>query len=113
KIGFTLSDGLLALEDDSFAVHILPRPRELELRARIALFDPRGETTKLLKGRGVIYTAISAEADLSRFGVLVVGKGALTADGPAPDIKRVRDGLKVVMFEQTADALEKRLGFRV
>jgi hypothetical protein len=113
KIGFTLSGGLLALEDDSFAVHILPRPRELELRARIALFDPRGETAALLKERGVRYTAISAEGDLSPFGMLVVGKGALTADGPAPDIKRVRDGLKVVMFEQKANALEKRLGFRV
>src|SRR5213078_2605587 len=43
----------------------------------------------------------------------IVGKGALTLDGAAPDISRVRDGLKVVVFEQTADVLERRLGFRV
>src|SRR5213078_692976 len=43
----------------------------------------------------------------------IVGKGALTLDGAAPDISRVRDGLKVVLFEQTSDVLEKRLGFRV
>ena len=54
-----------------------------------------------------------ATDDLSRFGVLLIGKKALTLDGPAPDLKRVRDGLKVVVFEQTAEVLEKRLGFRV
>jgi hypothetical protein len=37
----------------------------------------------------------------------------LTTNGATPDISRVRDGLKVIIFEQTADALEKRLGFRV
>jgi beta-galactosidase len=40
-------------------------------------------------------------------------KGALTVEGTAPDLKRVRDGLKVVVFEQTGDVLEKRLGFRI
>ena len=51
--------------------------------------------------------------DLSGFDVLLIGKGALTVDGPAPALTRVRDGLKVVVFEQTAEVLEKRLGFRV
>ncbi len=37
----------------------------------------------------------------------------MTADGPAPDLRRVPDGLKVLVFEQTSEALEKRLGFRV
>jgi hypothetical protein len=46
-------------------------------------------------------------------GILVIPKGALTVDGAAPDLTRVRDGLKVVVFEQAADVLEKRLGFRV
>ena len=34
-------------------------------------------------------------------------------DGPGPDVSRVRDGLKVIVFEQTAEVLEKRFGFRV
>ncbi|MHC4633104.1 MAG: hypothetical protein ACYS9C_17815 [Planctomycetota bacterium] len=34
-------------------------------------------------------------------------------EGRAPDIARVRDGLKVLIFEQTSDVLQKRLGFRV
>jgi hypothetical protein len=50
---------------------------------------------------------------LAEYDMLIVGKNALTHDSPAPDIGRVRDGLKVVMFEQTSAALEKRLGFRV
>ena len=56
---------------------------------------------------------VEAGADLSGYDILVVGKGALTVDGPGPNLSRVRDGLKVVVFEQTAEALEKRLGFRI
>ena len=67
----------------------------------------------MLAGLGVSCQPVDADADLSGFDVLLIGKGALTVDGPAPDLKRVRDGLKVVVFEQTADVLEKRLGFRV
>jgi len=33
--------------------------------------------------------------------VNIVGKAALTVNGPAPDIGSVRDGLKVIAFEQT------------
>ena len=52
-------------------------------------------------------------ADLSTYDIIIVGKSALTLDGAAPDIGRVRDGLKVIIFEQTAEVLEKRFGFRV
>ena len=62
---------------------------------------------------GVWFEAVDAGADLSRFDVFIVGKGALTLDGPAPDVRRVREGLKVLVFEQTGEVLEKRLGFRV
>ena len=45
--------------------------------------------------------------------MLIIGKEALTVDGPAPDIGRVKDGLRVIMFEQASQVLEQRLGFRV
>ncbi|MGA2032999.1 MAG: hypothetical protein ABSG68_12125, partial [Thermoguttaceae bacterium] len=80
---------------------------------KTALFDPKGETARLLTQLGVRFDAVAADADLGGYGLLVVGKAALSVDGAAPDISRVRDGLKVVMFEQTADVLEKRFGFRV
>jgi hypothetical protein len=100
------------IQTDTFAYQVIP-PSPPPRRPKIALFDPPGQTAKLLAGLGVGYAPVNATNDLNRFDVLLIGKGALTVDGPAPDLKRVRDGLKVVVFEQTADALEKRLGFRV
>jgi len=67
----------------------------------------------LLSGLGVQCQPVEANADLKAYDILVVGKGALTVDGPGPDVSRVREGLKVVLFEQTSDVLEKRFGFRI
>lgn len=100
-------------QDDVFAIHVLPRPAKPRVVGRVALFDPKGETRRLLGELGVEADPVDATADLSGRDLLVIGKGALTADGPAPRLDRVRDGLKVVVFEQTAEALERRLGLRV
>jgi len=100
-------------QEDSFAVHVLPPAPPLKPGARIALFDPKGETGQWLGRMQVRYQVAAATADLSPYEVLIVGKAALSVDGPGPDIGRVRDGLKVLVFEQAADVLEKRLGFRV
>ena len=56
---------------------------------------------------------MDASADLSGIDVLIVGKQALTLDGLGPDVSRVHDGLKVIVFEQSAKVLEQRFGFRV
>jgi len=98
---------------DSFSIDVLLPPATPKVGAKIALFDPKGETRVLLNGLGIQSQPVEANADLSAYDVLVVGKSALTAAGPAPDIRRVRDGLRVIVFEQTADVLEKRFGFRV
>jgi hypothetical protein len=100
-------------QNDSFAVHVPPRPADPPAGLKIALLDPRGETGNLLAGLGVRVERVEASVDLSPFDVLIVGKGALTTDGPGPDVTCVRDGLKVVVFEQTAPVLEQRFGFRV
>jgi hypothetical protein len=100
------------IQEDGFLVHVLPAAPSTGSNARIALFDPQGETGRLLDGIGVRWQPVTPTADLSAFDLLIIGKGALTVTGPGPDIRRVREGLKVVVFEQTAEALEKRLGFR-
>ena len=108
-------------QEDTFAINVLApaQPTEpivkpaVKTAVKTALFDPKGETAKLLAQMGVPYDAVAADADLGGYGMLIVGKAALSVDGPAPDISRVRQGLKVVLFEQTADVLEKRFGFRV
>jgi hypothetical protein len=100
-------------QTDSFSVNVMPRPQAPHLVAKVALFDPKGETGKLLNEMDIQYQPVEASADLSEYDILIVGKAALLVDGPAPDISRVREGLKVLMFEQTPDVLEKRFGFRV
>ena len=98
---------------DRFTIHVLPRPAALSLTAKIALFDPKGETAALLGKMGIQFQRVEAGADLAGYDILVVGKEAISPDGPGPNVGRVRDGLKVVVFEQSAETLEKRLGFRV
>jgi beta-galactosidase len=99
-------------QTDSFGIDVMAGPTTPNLAANVALFDPKGETKALLDRLGVHYQVVGADADLSPYGVLVVGKEALTLEGPAPDVSRVRQGLRVVLFEQTSQVLEKRFGFR-
>jgi beta-galactosidase/beta-glucuronidase len=98
---------------DSFAIDVMPPPEASAVRDKIALFDPKGETATLLQAMGVTFERVDAQADLAAFSTLIVGKGALTLQNAAPDLTRVREGLKTIVFEQTADVLEKRLGFRI
>jgi len=100
-------------QKDAFAIHVLPPAPTVKAGAKIALFDPKGETAKALAAMRVPCRAVKADADLAPYDVLIVGKAALTVDGPGPDVGRVREGLKVIVFEQTPDVLEKRFGFRV
>jgi hypothetical protein len=100
-------------QEDSFTIHVLPPPRPAQISGRIALFDPQGETARALGAMGVPYEPVEAGADLSGYDLLVVGRAALTPDGPAPEIGRVHDGLRVLLFEQTPEVLERRFGFRV
>ncbi|MHC4404103.1 MAG: glycoside hydrolase family 2 protein [Planctomycetota bacterium] len=101
------------VQEDTLVIDVLPPAEKPVVNENTALFDPKGETAKLLGELGVKFEKVDADADLSGFEVFVLGKKALTPFGPGPDISRVRDGLKVIVFEQTQDVLEKRFGFRV
>ncbi|MGE5609627.1 MAG: hypothetical protein ACM359_10265 [Bacillota bacterium] len=108
---FSFSNG--QTQKDSFAIDVLPLPIVPTVDAKIALFDPKGETGGWLNKLGVRCQSVDAVTDLAGYEMLIVGKSALTTTGPAPDITRVREGLKVLVFEQTSEVLEKRFGFRV
>jgi hypothetical protein len=128
EIGVNVKFSKGETQQDSFAIHVLEAGREALLHrlatkadqqagpanvsAKIALFDSKGETGALLTKFGICSQAVGAGTDLSAFDILIVGKAALTSSNAAPDISRVRDGLKVVVFEQTSEVLEKRFGFR-
>ncbi len=100
-------------QEDTFAVDVLPPAPAPKPVAKIALWDPKGETGKLLEGMGVKCQPVEASADLAGYDVLIVGKQALRPEGPGPNVANVRNGLKVLVFEQEAKVLEKRFGFRV
>jgi hypothetical protein len=109
SVGFGNAD----TQHDVFSFNVLPAPRDLSVKAKIALLDPRGETAKLLMELKVAFTSVDAKADLANYDLIIIGKDALTPDGPGPDVTRVRDGLKVIVFEQSAKTLEQRFGFRI
>jgi hypothetical protein len=100
-------------QTDSFSIDVMPLQQADRAEGKIALFDPTGQTRKLLDDMGIRCQPVDANTGLSEYDTLIVGKSALTVESPAPDIARVRDGLKVLLFEQTPDVLEKRFGFRV
>ena len=101
------------VQTDTFAFNVLAPVQPIKSQSKIALFDPLNLTAPLLKKVGISSQNVTATSDLSGFDTLIIGKSALSPDGPAPDISRVRDGLKVIVFEQSADVLEHRLGFHV
>ncbi len=113
SVTFGSGSGAGGVQRDSFTVNVLPPPAPSAATPRLALFDPKGETTAALARVGVHGTAVGAGADLAGYEVLVVGKAALGPDGAGPDLSRVRDGLRVVVFEQSSAALERRLGMRI
>lgn len=111
EASFQFSNG--KVQQDRLRLDVVARPEAHPAQADIALFDPAGQTTRLLDQRGVTYRTIRAEEDVSDYDLLIIGKSALTLDGPAPNISAVRRGLKVIVFEQGPEVLEQRLGFRV
>ena len=110
----TVKFGNGGTQTDAFSIDVMPRPPAVsQPGGKIALFDPKGDTAKLLESMGIAAERVDAAANLSGFETLIIGKGALTLHDPAPSVARVNDGLKVIVFEQTGDVLEKRFGFRV
>jgi co-chaperonin GroES (HSP10) len=109
----TVNFGNGETQRDCFAIDIHPRPADLQTVGKIAVFDPKGETGKLLDGMGVHWERVDTNVDVAKYEMLIIGKGALNLQNAAPNLQAVRNGLKVVIFEQTGEVLEKRFGFRI
>ena len=64
---------------------MLPRPPRRRPAAKIALFDPKGETAQAARRRWASQCQpVEADADLAGYDVLIVGKAALTRRRPGP-----------------------------
>jgi hypothetical protein len=68
---FKFSNG--ETQEDSFLLQVIPRSASPRPFSKIALFDPPGQTTKLLASMGVTCQPVGADADLSGFDVLLIG----------------------------------------
>jgi hypothetical protein len=99
-------------QEDKFAIQVMARPEKPKPALAVSLFDPAGKTRRVITGSGVACAEVKADAKVAAPGILIIGKEALTAEGPGPDISAVRDGLRVIVFEQNLAALQQRLGFR-
>jgi beta-galactosidase len=100
-------------QTDAMKVHVLSQSQSPSAKSKIALFDPKAETARWLQEKQLRFELVDATSELTGFDALIVGKGALTLTNASPNISRVTNGLKVLMFEQTGEVLEKRFGFRV
>ncbi|MCS7238305.1 MAG: carbohydrate binding domain-containing protein [Thermoguttaceae bacterium] len=99
---------------DELAFDVLARPPAVTFSRRLAVYDPVGETAAMLRTLGLSFTLVPADAtEWPEADVLVIGKKALSLENRLPSLERVRQGLDVVVFEQTTAVLERRLGFRV
>ncbi len=107
RIRFSTGD----VQEDIFAFNVVNPAPSISHVPRLGLFDPKGETETILKSFKVQFRSIDSNGALAHDEILIVGKGAL--EGNAPDISKVRDGLRVIIFEQSSKVLEKRFGFRV
>jgi hypothetical protein len=107
---FTFDEG--SKQTDTFAFHVLT-PSQPADRDRVALFDPKGDTAKLLRDAGLRYRSVDAGDSLADTDLLVIGREALAKAGALPELARLRNGLKVLVFEQDAATLRDRLGFRI
>lgn len=80
---------------------------------RVALYDPQGSTKALLDRCGIPSRPLAADGSPADDEVLVVGRQALTTDGPMPLLDGVADGRRILVLEQDAEVLARRFGFRI
>ncbi|MFW5856259.1 MAG: hypothetical protein ACOCX4_00140 [Planctomycetota bacterium] len=113
KLALTVTD---ADTDQTVATDTLgltiypPRPAERDALS-VTILDPRGDTTRMLKKRGVNVTPLR-DGETPADGVLVIGREALSGRRTLPyTAGQIADGLRVVVFEQHCRPLGA-LGFR-
>ncbi len=101
-------------QEDSLGIDVLAPAGKPRTRSRVALFDPGAQTGPLLRQLGLEFRSVAADDPLDQVDLLILGRQALAASkGPVPGLDRVAKGLKMLVFEQEADALEQKLGFRI
>lgn len=104
--------------DDSFELTVFPEAKKpvIPSNIKVYLFDPVGETQKVLKKAGIAFSLIEGELPIAKNNMLIIGRNALK---DKKDAKRFRglvskamsydfattfpNGLRVIVFEQALD----------
>ncbi|GAG33028.1 unnamed protein product, partial [marine sediment metagenome] len=60
ELSATFKFGNGETQTDSFSIDVMPRPQAPRAGGKIALFDPKGQTGKLLKKMGILYKLVDA-----------------------------------------------------
>jgi hypothetical protein len=100
-------------QSDEFTINVLAPVSKPSIKSPAALFDPKGETAALLKQLDVPFKAVEGTYQPGPDQILILGKFSITESKVVPDLSSVRDGLRVIVFEQSSEVLRDRLGFRV
>ncbi len=100
-------------QSDRLPIDVIAPAPALDLQSKVLLWDPRGLATPMLRQLGVKAAPLPEGAAPPKDAILVIGRQALALGAPGPDLSAVADGLRVLVFEQDAEVLERRLGFRV
>jgi len=98
---------------DSFDFTVVAPTPPAQTTARIALYDPKGLTAKLLTEAGLRFDPVPQPVAPAGTGLLIIGREAMTPDGPGLDLAGLTGrGVSVLICEQTEDVLQRRWGFR-
>ena len=99
-------------QSDELVLRAVKPPQKPSLKKPVLLYDPRGLTAALFDRLRVPYVRFSGERAPTPDEIVVIGREALDAKG-VPWLSKLSDGLRVLVFEQRASALEGLLGFRI
>ncbi len=80
---------------------------------KIGLWDPKNLTAPLLHRLGVSFKLITDTAKTSEFDLIIIGREALSNKKDTINLDSVNGGQRVIVFEQTAETLSDRFGFRI
>jgi len=94
---------------EAFDLEVFPRPAPVKVNGQVLVFDPVGDTTKLLQRAGATAQPLQSNADLGAVSLLVVGRKAwgqqfLALAKQANLEQALQDGLNLLVLEQVAGA---------
>lgn len=108
---FAFSDG--TKQSDQFTIHVINALVKPAFTHRVLVYDPSGDTTKELDKKGIKYTKINNLNTVDDKSIVILGRKSIKLDDQLESlIPAIRNGARLVIFEQSSEILRDRLGLR-